>query len=42
VQAVAAGLGMRSDEIDRTVELVDRWVASNRNQPPDTRERAAA
>jgi hypothetical protein len=41
VQAVAAGLGMRSDEIDRTVDVVDRWVASNRNQPRDTRERAA-
>ena len=42
VQAVAAGLGMRSDEVDRTVELVDRWVASNRNAPGDSRERAAA
>jgi hypothetical protein len=31
VQTIAAGLGMRLDEVDRTVELVDRWVASNRN-----------
>ncbi len=42
VQAVAAGLGMRSDEVDRTVELVDRWVASNRNPSGDSGERAAA
>jgi hypothetical protein len=42
VQAVAAGLGMRSDEVDRTVELVDRWVASNRNPSGDSREPATA
>ena len=29
VQAVAAGLGMRSTELDRTVGLVDAWLASN-------------
>jgi hypothetical protein len=30
VQAIAAGFGMRSDEVDRTVDLVDSWLASNR------------
>ena len=30
VQAIAAGLDMHSDEVDRTVDLVDSWLASNR------------
>jgi len=30
VQAVAADLGMRSAEVDRTVDLVDAWLTSNR------------
>jgi len=30
VQAIAAGFGMQSDEVDRTVVLVDAWLASNR------------
>jgi hypothetical protein len=32
VQAVAANLGMRSAEVDRTVDAVDSWVASNRRK----------
>jgi hypothetical protein len=32
VQAVAADLGMRSAEVDRTVGLVDSWLASNRRR----------
>jgi hypothetical protein len=32
VQAVAANLGMRSAEIDRTVGVVDSWLASNRQR----------
>jgi len=32
VQAVAASLGMRSAEVDRTVDLVDSWLASNRRR----------
>ena len=30
VQAVAAGIGMRLDELDRTVDVVDAWIDSNR------------
>lgn len=30
VQGVAANLGMRSAEVDRTVDLVDAWLTSNR------------
>ena len=30
VQALAASKGMRSDSVDRTVKLVDGWVAKNR------------
>ena len=29
VQAIAAGVGMRCDEVDRSVDLVDSWLASN-------------
>jgi len=32
VQAVAAKLGMRSAEVDRTVDVVDSWLASNRRR----------
>jgi hypothetical protein len=32
VQAVAANLGMRSAEVDRTVDVVDSWLASNRHR----------
>ena len=32
VQAVAANLGMRSAEVDHTVDAVDSWVASNRRK----------
>lgn len=32
VQAVAANLGMRSAEVDRTVDIVDSWLASNRRK----------
>jgi hypothetical protein len=32
VQAVAASLGMQSAEVDRTVALVDSWLASNRRR----------
>ncbi|MGE5170459.1 MAG: ketopantoate reductase family protein [Rudaea sp.] len=32
VQSIAANLGMRLDEVDRTVEVVDAWVASNRRR----------
>ena len=28
--AIAAGLGMQSDEVDRTVDRIDAWLASNR------------
>ena len=30
VQALAATQGMQSDHVDRTVELVDGWLARNR------------
>jgi hypothetical protein len=30
VQAIAAQKGMRSDEVDRTVALVDQWLEANR------------
>jgi hypothetical protein len=30
VQSIAAGLGMHSDAVDRTVDLIDAWLASNR------------
>ena len=32
VQALAANLGMRSAEVDRTVDVVDSWLASNRRR----------
>ena len=32
VQIIAAQKGMRSDELDRTVALVDQWVAANRKK----------
>ena len=32
VQTIAAQKGMRSDEIDRTVVLVDQWLAMNRQK----------
>jgi hypothetical protein len=33
VQAVAAQKGMRNDEVDKTVALVDAWLARNRAKP---------
>jgi hypothetical protein len=32
VQIIAAGKGMRNAEIDRTVALVDAWLARNRQR----------
>jgi hypothetical protein len=32
VQTVAASKGMRNDEVDRTVALVDAWVEANRRK----------
>ena len=32
VQALAGSQGMQSDEVDRTVELVDGWLARNREE----------
>jgi len=32
VQTIAARKGMRSEEVDRTVELVDQWLAANRKK----------
>jgi hypothetical protein len=29
IQSIAGSLGMRSDEVDRTVDLVDSWLTSN-------------
>ena len=34
VQAIAANLGMRLAEVDRTVDMVDSWLASNRRRSP--------
>lgn len=34
VQAIAADLGMRLAEVDRTVDIVDSWLASNRRRSP--------
>ena len=43
VQTIAANRGMRLDEVDRTVEAVDAWVASNRRKQDERNaERAAA
>ena len=45
VQAIAAGLGMRLDELDRTVKIVDAWLDANRRAHGgrnDTPVRAAA
>jgi hypothetical protein len=40
VQAVAANLGMRSVEVDRTVDLVDSWLTSNRRKQHEPRRAA--
>ena len=40
VQAVAANLGMRSVEVDRTVDLVDSWLTSNRRKQHEPKRAA--
>ena len=40
VQIVAATQGMRLGELDRTVGLIDAWLASNREKQPTSTDRA--
>jgi hypothetical protein len=32
VQGIAANVGMRSEEVDRTVDVIDSWLIANRRK----------